>query len=212
MKFRWISAIGLGALVVPLSVVAGTHALADAVGRELGAALAPEVSWMQAKPVEHSVELAAEAPESLVSDVMPEPAQASVPREKRRVRAAAAPRALAVRVSSRQVLALAEQRAMPSAVPVGATARHPAGLRLVGVSALGVGMRDGDILTRVGGTPVQSVSAVASLVISARGRAATEVSAEFWRAGVRGALVVEQPYLVTPAQTSAAVAHGSRAP
>ena len=59
-----------------------------------------------------------------------------------------------------QVLNLAARRAMPDALPVRANAEHPAGLQLRGVSALGVGLQDGDVLTEAAGQHATSVAAV----------------------------------------------------
>ena len=56
-----------------------------------------------------------------------------------------------VRVRAERVLSLANAGVRPRGVPVPASAEHPAGLRLSGVSSLGVGLEDGDVLTRVGG-------------------------------------------------------------
>lgn len=98
-------------------------------------------------------------------------------------------------ISSATVLRLAQARVIPNAVPVASQGTRPAGLRLVGVSGLGVGMRDGDVLTRVAGAPATSVPAVVQGVIAARARHAREISAEFWRDGAAWSLTVEQPYV-----------------
>ena len=99
-----------------------------------------------------------------------------------------------VRISAAQVLALAARRAMPGAVPVPATTRHPAGLMLSGVSALGVGLQDGDVLTEAAGQKATSVAAVVGIVLAARGRQVPEISGRFYRGWVPFALSVEQPY------------------
>ncbi|MEO8901460.1 MAG: hypothetical protein ABI488_07050 [Polyangiaceae bacterium] len=99
-----------------------------------------------------------------------------------------------IRVSARQVLALAERRAMPQAVPVKANAYHPAGLLLRGVSALGIGMQDGDVLTEAAGQKASSVAAVVGVVLAARARLSPEISGRFYRAGVPFSVTVEQPY------------------
>jgi hypothetical protein len=62
------------------------------------------------------------------------------------------------------------------------------------VSRLGVGLRDGDVLTEAAGTPALSPGDVISTVLAARGRSAREVSGVFWRDGEPWFLVVEQPY------------------
>ena len=103
-----------------------------------------------------------------------------------------------VRVSAAQVLALAARRAMPKAVPVKASAEHPAGLLLRGVSGLGIGMQDGDVLTEAAGQKATSLAVVVGVVLAARGRQATEISGRFYRAGVPYLLVVEQPYPTAP--------------
>ena len=99
-----------------------------------------------------------------------------------------------VRVSASQVLALAARRAMPQAVPVKANAYHPAGLLLRGVSALGIGMQDGDVLTEAAGQKASSVATVIGVVLAARAKLSPEISGRFFRAGVPFSVTVEQPY------------------
>jgi S1-C subfamily serine protease len=106
----------------------------------------------------------------------------------------AKPAARGVFISSAQVLALAERRAMPRAVPVQATADHPAGLRLRGVSALGVGMQDGDVLTEAAGQHAVSVASVVGAVLAARAAHSAQISGRFYRGGVPYTVIVEQPY------------------
>jgi hypothetical protein len=115
---------------------------------------------------------------------------------------AAAPKPSGVFVSAETVLRLAEARAMPRAVPAPANGARPAGLRLMGVGALGIGMRDGDVLTEVLGTPVGAVSQVIALVIQARGRHERRISGRFFRGNLAMSVVVEQPYVaaVAPAK------------
>ena len=101
-------------------------------------------------------------------------------------------------ISSAQVLALASRRAMPSAAFVKASSEHPAGLLLAGVSALGVGLQDGDILTEAAGQRATSVAQVVGIVLAARSRQASEISGRFYRAGVPFSLTVQQPYPKSP--------------
>lgn len=103
-----------------------------------------------------------------------------------------------IRISASQVLGLAARRAMPQAVPVKATAQHPAGLLLRGVSALGVGLQDGDVLTEAAGQKATSVATVVGIVLAARGRQVPEISGRFYRGWVPFALSVEQPYPKPP--------------
>jgi hypothetical protein len=100
----------------------------------------------------------------------------------------------AVYISSAQVLSLAARRAMPGAAPVRASTDHPAGLQLRGVSALGVGLQDGDVLTEAAGQRASSVALVVGVVLAARARHSSEISGRFYRAGVPYLVSVEQPY------------------
>ena len=106
------------------------------------------------------------------------------------------------------VLRLASAGVVPTGLPVGATAAHPAGILLSGVGALGIGLSDGDILTEVEGREVSSEAQVVGIVIGARSRHAEQISAVVWRAahahphehpdahtGERWSLVVAMPYL-----------------
>jgi hypothetical protein len=124
--------------------------------------------------------------------------QAAVRQERNEQRAAAhiyrAPAVHGIRISAAQVLALAERRAMPQAVPVKANAYHPAGLLLRGVSALGIGVQDGDVLTEAAGQKATSVATVIGIVLAARARQSPEISGRFYRAGVPFQVTVEQPY------------------
>jgi hypothetical protein len=106
-------------------------------------------------------------------------------------------------ISRGTVLRLANGAAMPRGALVPAVGGRPAGLRLSGVSALGIGMRDGDVLTQVLGASVASAGDVIQRVIAARARHARDISGEFWRDGVRWSLVVEQPYVDEPAPPAA---------
>lgn len=101
----------------------------------------------------------------------------------------------AIRVSAGAVLRLANSGVRPSGVPVPAVGRRPAGLLLSGVSGLGIGMQDGDVLTMAGGRPALSQSDVVGLVIAARGQETAAIGGQFWRGGERWDLVVEQPYV-----------------
>ena len=113
-----------------------------------------------------------------------------------RMRQSASPLAqLGVFVPAATVLRLAQASAVPRAVAVGREGARPAGLRLIGVSALGIGMRDGDVITRVLGARVGAIGDVVSRVVAARAQRAREISGEFWRDGRQGSIVVEQPYL-----------------
>lgn len=98
-------------------------------------------------------------------------------------------------VSRKAVLGLANSGARPHGAPTPATAVRPAGLRLLGVGALGIGLRDGDVLTRALGQPALSTGAVIQAVLVARAHHAPVLEGEFWRGDQRYVLRVEQPYL-----------------
>jgi hypothetical protein len=98
-------------------------------------------------------------------------------------------------ISREAVMNLASTGARPRGVPVPATALRPAGLKLLGVAGLGVGLRDGDVLTRALGVPALSSSAVIQAVLAARARHAAVLEGEFWRGTERWVIRVEQPYL-----------------
>lgn len=99
-----------------------------------------------------------------------------------------------VRVSKATIRRLANSGVIPSTVPVPASGRQPAGLRFTDVSGFGIGLRNGDVLTHVAGTPAVDQGTVISVVAAAwKARRAT-ISAEFWRAGRAHPLLVEIPY------------------
>lgn len=203
-------------LVTPVIVVQASHRVADRAGKLAGSLAA---QWLEPlRPQRASVPAQDEDVASPLPDgaTVPAPivqgtevgsmnALAARPDRKRRgnkPRAAAPPQGGGVRVSAPQVLALAERRVMPRAVAVPASETHPAGLRLLNVSSLGLGMRDGDILTRVSGVPASSTGVVVEVVLRARAVQAREIAAEFWRNGALWSLVVEQPYLAATPSSS----------
>lgn len=114
------------------------------------------------------------------------------PGKKPQPKASDAPRGL--RVSAAAVLKLAQARAMPGASWVAARGKRPAGLELRGVQRLGLGLRDGDVLTHVAGTPVTSVPQVITLVLQQRAKHAPAIEGTCYRADSGFSLVVEMPY------------------
>lgn len=97
-------------------------------------------------------------------------------------------------VSAAKVLALVESGARPRGTPVRATAKRPAGLKLTGVTGLGIGVLDGDVLTEAVGVPALNAGAVIEAVLRARSRGETALSGTCYRGDERYAIVVEQPY------------------
>jgi hypothetical protein len=100
-----------------------------------------------------------------------------------------------IRVPKSVVLRLARIGQRPSGVPVAASGTRPAGIQVFGAASLGIGVRDGDILTHVSGVPVSQVGQVLALVIAARGAKAQQISGQLWRGNRSYTIVVEQPYL-----------------
>lgn len=98
-------------------------------------------------------------------------------------------------VSADKVLRLARVGARPAGIPVDAAGGRPGGLLLTGVGGLGVGLRDGDILTHALGQPAVSEEAVVGAILRARGARQPQLSGRVWRDGRTFALVVAQPYL-----------------
>lgn len=81
----------------------------------------------------------------------------------------------------------------PSSSPAPASGQRPAGLSLVGVSRYGTGLRDGDILTAVGGTPATSEGVVVALVAGAISQGAKVITGVVWRDDQRFDVAVEIP-------------------
>ena len=98
-------------------------------------------------------------------------------------------------ISAQKVLDLSETRVTPKGVRVPAKGTRPAGLALLGVEGLGIGLRDGDVLTRALGQPALSSSAVVQAILVARTRRVKVLEGEFYRGSERWTLRVEQPYL-----------------
>lgn len=102
------------------------------------------------------------------------------------------------RASSEQVLAWANAGMIPSGVVRPRDEQMPAGIELLNVGALGLGLMDGDRLVTVDGAPVASRADVVGAVLSARGQGRLEMRAGLARlteAGTkRFVVVVQQPY------------------
>jgi hypothetical protein len=99
-----------------------------------------------------------------------------------------------IRVSEAVVLRLANAGRKPTGRPVPAEGMRPAGIQVFGAAALGLGVRDGDVLTHVSEVPVTSVGQVVALVIAARGARQKSIVGRLWRGEKSYVIVVEQPY------------------
>jgi hypothetical protein len=158
--------------------------------------LAPFAREARPADVEDDPEPAIPTELTLMGDVLAGSVHPAPPGPKHvRGKKAAPTPAPVVFVSQDQVLRLASTRARPHGTPVAASGPRPAGLKLAGVAALGIGMQDGDVLTRAVGQPALSSGAVIQAVLSARARRAPVLEGEFWRGNQRWLIRVEQPYL-----------------
>jgi hypothetical protein len=98
-------------------------------------------------------------------------------------------------VSEATVLRLAQSSARPQGSFVAQSDQHPAGLRLSGVAALGIGVQDGDILIEALGITPRAPGQVIGAIIEARAKQARFLSGTLWRQGQTFPITVEQPYL-----------------
>jgi hypothetical protein len=174
----------------------GSARAADRSGAALGAALSAVagVIGTEQRPVEDEGALDETIPSSAVGPVLAE-SSGSRKGGAKRSKPAASASARSLFVSAETVLRLSESRVTPKGVRVPANGARPAGLRLQGVAGLGIGLRDGDVLTRALGQPAQSSSDVVRAILVARANRVRVLEGEFYRGNERWTLRVEQPYL-----------------
>jgi hypothetical protein len=175
--------------------------LADAAGERIAGALvsiSQVLARAEARDPEPEVELPSELAAPTVRLTAAGPTTAPLKPSKRRAATKASPAARGVFVSAETVLKLANRRVVPRGIAVKAEGKRPAGLRLMNVTGLGIGLRDGDVLTRAVGLPALSSGAVVQAVLMARSQRARFLDGEFWRDGERYTLRVEQPYPNAP--------------
>ena len=195
MASRWVYSL----LPLPLLLALGAWASAR-VAERVGADAAVALSVLA---VVARASAATEAPVTELGEVIPtdvamaaEPVATPPPSKgKKRGKLALPSGPPVVFVSKDAVLGVASSGARPRGVPVPPSGGRPAGLKLSGVAALGVGLRDGDVLTRALGQPALSSGAVIQAVLVARARHAAVLEGEFWRGNQRWLIRVEQPYL-----------------
>lgn len=196
----------------------GSARVADRVGAALGAALGAVASVVgtEQRPAEDdeldaTIPVSVAAPSEGLGDIERE-VIAAPKRGKARSGSATAAEARSIYVSSAQVLRLADARVRPRGVHVPAEGKRPAGLKLVGVAGLGIGLRDGDVLTRALGQPALASSAVVRAILVARSRRVRVLEREFYRGYERWTIRVEQPYLNEGSVSLTAGASGPRLP
>jgi hypothetical protein len=196
---------GIGAIFVPFGLVISAQyglaaTYASSLSKIVGEVMAPFafVSEMGGSSVDSSeiptpAEVFPEAPEA---EAISEPNKPSGKRhnssKSKPVKARELPSIL---VRAETVLRLANSGRIPTGKSVTAEGRRPAGVQVFGASSLGVGVRDGDIITRVAGVSVTSPNQVIVLVIAARGARQPAISAQIYRGQRSYSLTVEQPYV-----------------
>jgi hypothetical protein len=89
---------------------------------------------------------------------------------------------------------MAQQGFQPTGKPVHAKGKRPAGVAVFGISGLGLGVRDGDVVTDILGQPVRSAAQGIALIIAARASNRPTIEGTVWRAMRPYAITVEQPY------------------
>jgi hypothetical protein len=103
--------------------------------------------------------------------------------------------ATSVFVPASSVLELVERGVRPRGSFVAPAAERPAGLLLNNVSALGIGLEDGDVLIEALGSPALDAATVIQAVVAARAQQARYLTGKIWRRGEVLSITVEQPYL-----------------
>ncbi|MFO0569919.1 MAG: hypothetical protein U0263_30010 [Polyangiaceae bacterium] len=186
--------IGLALLLLPLPVLGfGARSLADHAGERIGRALARSVGTRAVAPRPKPAPVLVEAL-SEPAPAAPTLGPAAAAREPRGRSKTSVP-TKGIRVRADAVLRLANGGARPGGFAVPPSGARPAGLALTGVSGLGVGLVDGDVLTHAGGRATLSRADVVGVVVGSRAQHAPEICGRFWRNGEEWNLVVEQPYV-----------------
>lgn len=192
------------ALLLPLPFLVvlaawSSSKLADAAALRVSGVLhGVALALAQAETRDTGAEVETELAPQTIPVAAAAPANPPAKPSKKRGTAKAPAASRGVFISADTVLKLANRRALPRGVQVKADGKRPAGLRLANVGALGVGLRDGDVLTRAMGLPALSSGAVVQAVLMARAQRARFLDGEFWRDGERYTLRVEQPYPKAP--------------
>jgi hypothetical protein len=183
------------ALAAPFVLVAKAQsAFADAVVSQAVAALVRATDTLV--PVAAAAPQVAVADTGVTFDATAESAAFSAGKARApRSRAAAPAKPQALFVSAASVLQLSKSAARPQGTFVAQTPQHPAGLRLMGVAALGIGVKDGDILVDAMGMTPRSSGEIIGAIIQARAQRVRYLSGTLWRSGQTFRITVEQPYL-----------------
>ncbi len=192
------------ALLVPFASVRWTsHALADRAGLSVSRSLTHVSSMWAAAHANEPPIPQPEASEALGTPALPSADESSVePADRNASRPTqSTARKRALRSSSRGILvkrqtvqAAVKAGLRPSGVAVPQTAEHPAGLRVHGWGRVGAGLKDGDLITKVGARTPSCVEDIVGAVIAAYRKKVYAISGKLWRRGEEISVLVELPY------------------
>jgi hypothetical protein len=185
---RWI-AIGVCALLPMAAMPLLSRSVADLIARRVADAAAEAARALPA-PTEFEDAPAPGLPAVEPEDVV-DPAPSAQP-PKGPATGSRSPARKGIMVRREVVRAAVRAGVRPSGAPVPATNEHPAGLQVYGLGGVGA-LRDGDVITRVGGGTPRSVEDVIGVVAGAYRSKAYVVSGEFSRDGEKWNAVVELP-------------------
>jgi len=196
---RFITVLAAGALLgLPFAGAAwALGGLVEPMSRATVDSLLRLTSPLQLAPTSDTEDV--DAADSSSEPAVPVATKATSPRS---AQAARPQRPQALFIASSTVLKLAQGGGRPQGAFVAESALHPAGLRLTGVAALGIGLQDGDILIEALGVSPRSPGQIIGAIIEARAKQARYLSGTLWRRGQTFRIVVEQPYLEPAAQAS----------
>lgn len=195
VRLAAVLALAAPFVVVPLALRRAASAAASALGASASRAARELVRERPPDPDE-PLAIGEVAPVSFVyatADVA-EPAAAGVAKKTKKPKHAT-PARKGILVRAATVARAVRMGGRPSGTPVPASGARPAGLELAGVSRYGSGLRDGDVLTQVGGTPATSEGAVVGAVAGALRSGARVITAVVWRGPQRLDVAVEIPRL-----------------
>jgi len=196
--------LAAAAVALPTTISLGTADRLEAAARDYGTELGKGVAELSASAPavdadpEPDVVTGADflvPPRDLGDGAFSSPANRSNANAKKRARSRAVVKpGHGLRVSAGTVLRLARAAVIPVGHSVPARGARPPGIEVTGVTALGIGVRDGDVLTEVAGVPVTDATEVVAIVLALRQRHDGAISAVFYRDKEPWALTVEMPY------------------
>jgi hypothetical protein len=195
-RSRRLAVVASIALVAPLVALPfGGRALADFIARTAGEGLAAALP--DPEPMEPGAdgEAGTESAPLLEEEIGTVDGAPRAPADARprspSIEARSSRRGLLIRADL--VARAVKSGVRPSAVPAPASGMRPDGLALYGVGGFGAGLRDGDVVTSIAGSPASSVGAVIGAISSAVHARAKSISAVVWRGDKKLLVTVEIP-------------------